>query len=565
MTINEILTIPILEVLDKLWVDYKQESEHEYALYRGGKKSDGRKANTEKNIVADFSHGTGAGNTFSFAEKELRMNDSETFKRFEEYFGNWFTPVQHTQIEPVNLVPIMNVRFELPEANKDQIFYLETRGISYEKVKHLVRDYGGAIACLIHKAGEPIGLNARKLSWEKSQRFLSKKWYGAPGLYMTSDLDSDNENLIVVEGMMDFLTVAQYTNNVVGLKNCDSWLDDLIDLWSRFNIILCNDCDEAGYKTLEKMPIAKYKHFDICKEIEWWWIDNVKDINDFYLQFKLWDQLPAYIYEHSVWEDSKEYKDFTIEEMETRAQLWELAFEYPHKMFRDEFDCLTSWEFVLLASKTNSWKSSYARKLLEANQKDYKCCYINLEFPINQQLELAFKRTLWLNENDIKRKGTNIMPYSDEEKERLSKYIKKSRESIKYFDLAQWTSIQELINMIYKLNRDWYNMLVIDSFSSIQDAKDSLATQTKLISTLHEICKKTWLLIIWVHHFNKTGEAVAGSQKIEDLANVVISITKEESDSGWTFSRVHLKKDKSFWFVKAVDCIYTAEWEYDYL
>ena len=167
MTINEILTIPILEVLDKLWVDYKQESEHEYALYRGGKKSDGRKANTEKNIVADFSHGTGAGNTFSFAEKELRMNDSETFKRFEEYFGNWFAPVQHTQIEPVNLVPIMNVRFELPAANKDQIFYLETRGISYEKVKHLVRDYGGAIACLIHKAGEPIGLNARKLSWEK--------------------------------------------------------------------------------------------------------------------------------------------------------------------------------------------------------------------------------------------------------------------------------------------------------------------------------------------------------------------------------------------------------------
>jgi DNA primase len=32
---------------------------------------------------------------------------------------------------------------------------------------------------------------------------------------MTTSLDESNEELIVVEGMMDFLTVAQYTNNVV--------------------------------------------------------------------------------------------------------------------------------------------------------------------------------------------------------------------------------------------------------------------------------------------------------------------------------------------------------------
>ena len=146
------------------------------------------------------------------------------------------------------------------------------------------------------------------------------------------------------------------------------------------------------------MPIKKYKHFDICKEIEWRWLHDVKDINDLFIKFNLGAQLPKYIYSNSTWENSKEYKDYTVEDMESRFKLWELAFEYPHKMFRDEFDCLTSWEFVLLASKTNSWKSSYARKLLEINAKEYKCCYINLEFPIDQQLELSFKRTLWIGE-----------------------------------------------------------------------------------------------------------------------------------------------------------------------
>lgn len=562
MTIETILTIPILDILWKLGIEYKKESEHEYALYRNGKKSDGWKANTQKNIIADFSHDTEAWNTFSIVQKKLRLNESETFKRFEENFGTWFTPVKIIE-DNKQYPPVSEVWNALPELSENQIYYLKSRGIEYKNIKHLVRDYGWAIACLIYVNWNPVWFNARRLQWEKSQRFLSKKWYGYPWLYMTTSLDESNEELIVVEGMMDFLTVAQYTNNVVWLKNCDNGLSDLESLSTRFNIILCNDCDDAGYKTIEKMPIKKYKHFDICKEIEWRWLNDVKDINDLFIKFNLGAQLPKYIYSNSTWENSKEYKDYTVEDMESRFKLWELAFEYPHKMFRDEFDCLTSWEFVLLASKTNSWKSSYARKLLEINAKEYKCCYINLEFPIDQQLELSFKRTLWIGEENIKRKWTNKLPYTAEEKERLAKYIQKAKETIKYYDLPQWTLIQELTNMIYKLNKEWYHMIVIDSFSSIEDAKDNIKTQTKLVSLLHEITKKTWLLIIWVHHFNKTWENIAWSQKIEDLANVVILITKEE-DEGWSFSRFRLQKDKSFGFIKVVDCIFTIHGDYNY-
>ncbi len=565
MTIAEILSIPVLDVLDKLWIEYKKESSSEYALYRSWVKSDWWKANIEKNIVADFSHWEWQGNTFSVVQRKLRLSDKETFKWFESNF-HWFTP--NTVIKkdiPDDITPVLSLREWFSECNDKHIEYMKSRLIEYDKIKNYVKCYDGNIACLIYRDMYPVWFNARTLSSEKSQRFYSKKWYWWTWVYSTWKLDYSLDYLIVVEWMFDFLTLAQFTPNVLWLKNNDNWLEELVELSKQFNIILCNDCDDAGQITISKMKIDKYKRFDICKQLEWveWWSD-VKDINDFY-KFIWWGNLILpYIIDNAEWENSKDYWDVLIENMKTRFRLWELAFEYPWQVFRKEFDCLTSWEFVLIASKTNSWKSTIARKILEQNQSSYKCCYVNLEFPIDQQLELLYKKRLGIPDCDIKRKGTNIMPYTEEEKDWLLRYIKKCREVIEYKEYQQGTTIQELINILNRLNEEWYHIIVIDSFSSIEDAKDNLKTQTKLISALHEICKKTWLCIIWVHHFNKNWENVAGSQKIEDLSNVFISITKNENDDWWPpSSKVSLRKDKAFWFVKSVDVVYTQEWEYE--
>lgn len=86
----------------------------------------------------------------------------------------------------------------------------------------------------------------------------------------------------------------------------------------------------------------------------------------------------------------------------------------------------------------------------------------------------------------------------------------------------------------------------MDTLSRIQgtlDASSKYSKQNEIMEKLQELVQNTGICLILLHHTNKKGE-LEGSQKIVDLANVVIQLKKEEDPFGDTISKLLLEKDK---------------------
>ena len=71
---------------------------------------------------------------------------------------------------------------------------------------------------------------------------------------------------------------------------------------------------------------------------------------------------------------------------------------------------------------------------------------------------------------------------------------------------------------------------MIDTFSRIKGNLESAVahtSQNKSMEVLQELCQKTGVAIVNLHHTNKAG-TFEGSQKIMDLSNVFILMAPEE-------------------------------------
>ncbi len=85
--IEDLKRIPILSVLDKLWIEYKKVWYDTYALYEHWRWTDWWRANTTQNIVTDFSSKWRAHwNPFHFVSIYLWTDVKETSLRFKD---NW--------------------------------------------------------------------------------------------------------------------------------------------------------------------------------------------------------------------------------------------------------------------------------------------------------------------------------------------------------------------------------------------------------------------------------------------------------------------------------------------
>lgn len=86
--INDILRINILDVLEKLNIQYKKMWGHTYAIYENGNWTDWWRATTENNIVADLSRGVRPKwNPFSFVRAYLNLSNYDTYLWFKEQFN----------------------------------------------------------------------------------------------------------------------------------------------------------------------------------------------------------------------------------------------------------------------------------------------------------------------------------------------------------------------------------------------------------------------------------------------------------------------------------------------
>lgn len=251
----------------------------------------------------------------------------------------------------------------------------------------------------------------------------------------------------------------------------------------------------------------------------------------------------------------KKYLEANIKIPTKKYFEWEW-YRYPDQLFDDDFEILRSGELCLIASPTNSWKSTFAQGIVARNKDKHKCLYINLEFDLERWWEDARKRSKGMK---VKIKWTKIDPYTDYEEAEMKNYIAKCRSKMEILDMSQGTTLEEIIAKIQEHLEKWYSLFVIDTFSSIEKA-DEYDKQNLIIRKLHDICKVTGAVILAVHHFNKDGKKISGSQKLSDLANVVVTLQMEQA---WPkrATRYNLDKDKAF-FGKKSKLLILEWWEY---
>lgn len=219
-----------------------------------------------------------------------------------------------------------------------------------------------------------------------------------------------------------------------------------------------------------------------------------------------------------------------------------IGYIYGNKTF-DKFGCMMSGELVVIVSKTNSWKTTFAMNLLQENEKINKhWFYINLEFPIET---VAKKRWLDYN-NKSKIHLTDLQPLTIDEQKDMDRYVKNYISRFSYHNAPQGIAIDELIEVMLEQLEKNINLFVIDTFSRITgnlDWANAHRSQNLTMEKLQEFAQNTGACVILLHHTNKTW-VFEGSQKIMDLANVFISIEKTEDPFGTPKTKFVLSKDK---------------------
>lgn len=217
----------------------------------------------------------------------------------------------------------------------------------------------------------------------------------------------------------------------------------------------------------------------------------------------------------------------------------------------DAFECIMSGELWFLVAETNAWKTTFAMNMLQSNKNiGKKSLYINLEFDI---ANVARTRRLTIN-GKTKRNMTDLAPLTEEEQASMDRFVAWYLSQFEYYNNPAWLSIEELIDIMLKKLEENIGLFVVDSFSALHWLhNDASATinQSTAVKKLQEFVQKTGACILMLHHTNKTW-VFEGSQKIKDLANVFIQISKDEDARGNKKTKFTLSKDK---FVSKIELL----------
>ncbi len=286
---KEIKNIPITDVLDKLGVIYETVW-NTLELYEWDKHTDWWRGDILWWYIKDFTGKRAQGDWVSFVMGYLWMEKWEAVRWFKDTFGihdEWekvnvrqemlaigratIAKEETTQLPPVDVKAKWETMWELSQI---QIDYLSSRSVDYSKVKRYVRNNVGYVCCpvsgVIWTSIEMMSLQSRDIHTKK---FVIEK--GTPSKWcFISAIDKSKKYVYVVEGMFDFLTLAQYTDNVIGMKSASDGADVVKEFAKKWYLpILIPDNDEAGKTMLSLMANVPHSVFDLAEY-------NVKDINE---------------------------------------------------------------------------------------------------------------------------------------------------------------------------------------------------------------------------------------------------------------------------------------------
>lgn len=363
-------TVPILEVLDKLGYSYREKGGKEFGIYEWSKQTDWWCANSDKNRVTDFSENwRPEGEPRGVVKMHFNYtDDQDIFKWFSDNFPSYndWKPAKKS---------VKKIRDELHNLSEKQKEYLQSRWIEYEKVKDYVKDYNWAIGCMVYVWMTPVGINARRID-EAKVRFTALAWYDTNWIYY-GWLDKTKDYVIVVEWLIDFLTLKQYETNVVALKSLQSWFDEVIKLAKTYKIKMVFDNDGKEEEAKKRLQAIKYSFFDRSVVTDNWF--TAKDANDLHEIIK--EETVNIILENQIEQTPilwtiERYKE-RQEIIKLRGKLWD---DWPYREIYDLTQGIVRGKVYTIGAFSNVGKSKFAYSHVPFFLKQgKKVLYISLE------------------------------------------------------------------------------------------------------------------------------------------------------------------------------------------
>ena len=198
--------------------------------------------------------------------------------------------------------------------------------------------------------------------------------------------------------------------------------------------------------------------------------------------------------------------------------------------------------------------------MIERNSEKWiKGLYINLEFPIETVWQ---NKWLWFHGKD-KKDLSKEWTLTEYEKKDMERYVNENLTKFKSYSSPQGIELEKLEQIIEVSAMEGYQLFVVDTFSRIKwnTQENARGNQNRCMEELQELAQKLNVAIVLLHHTNRQG-TWEWTQKIMDLSNVFIVITKENDGIPWSqeYRRYELRKDK-FVVNKSLD-IYYINWKY---
>lgn len=362
-TIDKLNTIEVSSILHALWIKY-QVKWWTFSLYEGNKITSWWKASIDWKFN-DFSEKWRAKwDRLEFIMQYLWCSKHDALNWCEDNFNidNDFKIIDN---------PIKDKWESMWDLSQDQIDYLASRSIDYELLRWIVKNYKNNICMPIRNTDSTIkSLQSRSIS-EWWSRYYVESNTDSDGLFIDW-INSDKKVLIVVEWFTDFISLRQYTTNVVWLLNAkNEWQIRMIkDLSINYSIYFIPDNDEAWQSTIDKFDKFWIKH-NIFRLEHYW----VKDINELLMNFWLWKDVLRVISTESerppsnlqtALSKAKWYRDIYDNNW------WKLWYPSGYPLLDKYTDGIIKWKVYMIMAYSNVGKTRFAYSFMKNMIKEWK-------------------------------------------------------------------------------------------------------------------------------------------------------------------------------------------------
>ena len=515
------------------------------SFYEGDKVSDWWKADINKWIVSDFSwKNRPSWDRIEFISKYLSCSTKEAIEWFEGKF--W---LEKSKFSNNAANPVKEKRENLWELTNIQIKYLESRWIDYSSLAGIPKNYNWNICLPIKSIDWNIkSLQSRSIDDSKSRYYVERNTDSDWILY--HNINKEDKRLIVVEWFTDYLTLRQYTTNVVGLINAKNQeqIKYIKTLSRKYDIYFCPDNDDAGRITIDKFKELGIKHH--LFELDNYW---VKDINELLNSFWLWDKIVSSIFEES----KKPITNLSLALNKAK----ELKSQWVMLFWDDTLDEMTWW---LLRGSTllinwPSWQgkttlSRHMLRLLLDKHPDKKIVYYSLETNVGRQIMQLIWFIKWVSEIEVFNNIDYYSKFTDELKhlelyddirsiEDIQNHITDNAVDIAFVDYAQ------------KVNIEWAKDEIQKMITYAQDMQDFVINNWRV--ALISLSQTAW----WNYNAPILERLPKNSSALREASDTFINVWKE--DWAWKIWFVKAKNIWAKWWYKTLDTNYNpSTWEY---